>query len=273
MVYGLYSKGFRPGGTNRGRGEPLFPREFDTDWLSNYEFGTKTTLANGRVRLNATYFHMTWDDYQLELIDPSNLACDNPNAPAAPNCGQPWQKVVINAGDATSQGIELQLDAVLTENWTAGFNATWLDASVDEDIQAYILIPKGSDLPLSPDFQGALYAQYNWPVDWFGGRATGAYFRLQWSFTGSMLNQVEPLTTPDDGPSPQIKQPSYNIGDLRFGIDGNSWNLQLFVSNLTDERAVLFDNPYEMDRYFGRGRQTVNRPREYGIRFIKSFGG
>ena len=87
-----------------------------------------------------------------------------------------------------------------------------------------------------------------------------------------MLNQVEPYTVPDDGPAPQILQPSYNIGDLRFGIDARQWSMQLYVSNLTDERAVLFANPYEMDYFFGRSRITVNRPREFGIRWIQRFG-
>ena len=230
------------------------------------------TLADGNVRLNMTYFNMKWKDYQLELIDPSYRDCDEENARPEPTCGQPWQKVVFNAGDATSEGIELQLDAALSKNFTWGFNATWLDATLDEDVEALITIPKGSSLPLSPDFQGAVYAQYDWPVSWFAGNATGAYARIQWSYTGDMLNQVEPLTTPDDGPSPQLTQPSYNIGDIRFGINGNDWNLQLFVNNVTDERAILFDNPFELDRFWGRGRQTVNRPREYGVRYIKSFG-
>jgi len=86
-----------------------------------------------------------------------------------------------------------------------------------------------------------------------------------------MYNQVEPLTL-DDGPSPQIKQPSYNIGDLRFGLDTSNWSLQLYVNNLTDERAVIFANPYEFDYFFDRSRVTVNRPRTFGVRWIQRFG-
>ena len=74
-------------------------------------------------------------------------------------------------------------------------------------------------------------------------------------------------------PSPHIKQPSYNIGDLRFGFDHDKWSLQLYVSNITDERAVLFANPYEFDYYYDRSRVTVNRPRQFGIRWIQRFGG
>ncbi len=268
MVYGLYSEGFRPGGTNRGRGEPFFPTEFKTDKLENIEFGFKSTLANGNVRLNATYFNMKWKDYQLELIDPSFTSCGAENAKPEPTCSQPWQKVVFNAGDAHSRGFEIQMDAAVNKNFTLGFNATWLNAELDDDVDALIFIPKGSRLPLSPDFKAAVYGQYDWPVNW--GSANGAYIRLQWTFTGDSLNQVEPLTI-DDGPSPQLVQPAYNIGDIKFGVTGDDWSVQLFVNNLTDERAILFDNPFEMDRFFGRGRQTINRPREYGIRFIKQF--
>lgn len=269
MLYALYSEGFRPGGTNRNRGNPFFPATYDADKLENFEIGTKNTLAGGRVRLNATYFDMSWTDYQLEVVDPSSRTCGNDNAPPEPQCGQPWQKVVANVGNASSSGFELQVDWVASKNLTVGVNGTWLDAVLDEDVDVSVLVPKGSRLPLSPEFKGSMYAQYDWDVDWFG--ANSSWFRLQWSYTGDMLNQVEPLTL-DDGPSPQINQPSYNIGDLRWGIDHDKWSFQAYVNNITDERAVLFANPYELDYFFGRSRVTVNRPREMGIRWIQRFG-
>ena len=270
MLYALYSEGFRPGGTNRARGEPWLPVQYDADKLKNFEIGTKNTLAGGKIRLNATYFHMKWEDYQLEVVDPSNTDCDDDNSPPAPYCSQPWQKVIANSGNATSKGVELQFDWAVSQNFTLGANATWLDAKLDEDVVVTILVPAGSRLPLSPEFKGAMYAQYDWPVDWFGG--SNAWLRLQWSYTGDMLNQVEPLTL-DDGPSPQLLQPSYNIGDLRFGLDHDKWSLQLYINNITDERAVLFANPYEFDYFFDRSRVTVNRPRQFGIRWIQRFGG
>ena len=76
MIYGLYSEGFRPGGTNRNRGNP-YPVQFESDFLDNYEVGLRSMWGDGRLMLNATYFSMQWDDYQLEVVDPSNLACGN----------------------------------------------------------------------------------------------------------------------------------------------------------------------------------------------------
>ncbi len=272
MVYGLYSEGFRPGGSNRGRGIPYFPRLFDSDTLENIEFGAKSNLANGKVRMNATYFDMSWKDYQLELVDPSYTPCGDDDALPEPNCGQPWQKVVANVGDASSRGFELQVDTVPTERLTIGVNATWLDAKIDnvDEIISDIVI-NGSRLPLSPEFKGSLYATYEWPVDFLS--AGSAFIRFQTSYVGDMLNQVESAEyVPFEVPAPQLVQPSYTISDLKFGLNGDDWSVQLFVNNMTDERAVLFDNSNEFDRFWGRGRQTVNRPREYGVRYIKSFG-
>jgi iron complex outermembrane receptor protein len=269
MIYALYSEGFRPGGENRARGQPFFPVQYDADKLENFELGSKNTFADGRVRLNFTYFNMKWKDYQLEVVDPSWQTCGAENAPPEPNCGQPWQKVIANTGNAKSKGIEVQFDWAVSQNFTLGANGSWLDAKLTDDVDIGILVPAGSRLPLSPEFKGSLYAQYDWDVDFAG--ANSAWLRLQWSYTGDMLNQVEPLTL-DDGPVPQIKQPSYNIGDLRFGVDSDKWSMQIYVNNLTDERAILFANPYEFDYFFGRSRMTVNRPREFGIRWIQRFG-
>ncbi len=269
MVYALYSEGFRPGGTNRGRGMPYFPQQYDSDKLKNFEIGTKNTFVGGRLRLNATYFDMKWNDYQLEVVDPSNRPCGSENAPPPPNCGQPWQKVVANVGNASSTGIEVQTDFLATEHFTIGGNATWLDAKLDEDVEIGVLVPAGSRLPLSPEFKASAYLQFDWPVTWMN--ANNAWARLQWSYTGDMYNQVEPLTV-EDGPAPQILQPSYNVGDLRFGLDAEKWSVQLYINNLTDERAVIFANPYEFDYFFGRSRVTINRPREFGIRWVQRFG-
>ncbi|NND44509.1 MAG: TonB-dependent receptor [Xanthomonadales bacterium] len=276
LLYGLYSEGFRPGGTNRSRGEPFFPRQYAADLLENRELGIKATLADGRVQLNATYFDMSWENFQLEVIDPSQRPCGAAGAPEPPFCDQPWQKVLGNVGDASSSGIEIQVNAAATQNLTIGANATWMDSELDDGFNFLVPVPAGSRLPLSPEFKASFFAQYDTPVNWFDGRANNAYVRFQFSHTGDMLNQVEPFEccdfdNPNYGPAPQVLQPSYNISDLRFGVDGDDWSVALFVNNLTDERAVLFDNAFEFDHFFGKGRQTINRPREYGIRFTKRF--
>jgi outer membrane receptor protein involved in Fe transport len=201
-------------------------------------------------------------------VDPSNTPCELSSL-EPPFCSQPWQKVVANVGNAGSKGFELQLDAAVNQNMTVGFGASFLDAALSQDVQLEpgFVLPSGSRLPLSPEFKAYASVAYEKPVDWMDGKANSAYFRVQYSHTGDMFNQVEPTGPPHE----QILQPSYDLMDLSVGVRGDDWALAFFVDNLTDKRAVLFDNPYEFDHFFGLGRQTVNRPREIGIRFSKSF--
>ena len=66
-------------------------------------------------------------------------------------------------------------------------------------------------------------------------------------------------------------QPSYGILDLKAGLTTESWNLELFINNVFDKRAVLYDDDLSFDGYFGRKRVLVNRPMEYGIRFSHNW--
>ena len=232
--------------------------------MKNFEVGTKNTFADGRIRLNATYFDMQWKDYQLEVVDPSNVPCA---IDPTPPCGQPWQKGVLNAGNAHSDGFEISIDALPSENFKLQLNATVLESELDDEVPGVDAVGKGSKLPFAPEFKASMLAQYNWPMAIAGSNE--GFFQFQFSHVGDSLNQVQAF---EGGPTPQIKQSAYNIGDLKFGINGDDWSVQLFVNNVTDERAVLFANPYEFDYFFGHGRETINRPREFGIRYSKSFG-
>ena len=83
------------------------------------------------------------------MVDPSNLTCGNLNAPPAPACGQPWQKVVANVGNASSRGLEVQMDIAASENLSLNVNAMFLDAVLDEDIPD-IGVLAGARLPCLP---------------------------------------------------------------------------------------------------------------------------
>jgi len=54
----------------------------------------------------------------------------------------------------------------------------------------------------------------------------------------------------------------------RSGVEGSDgeWEISSFVDNLTDERAAL--DKFEVPP----GAITVNRSREFGIRFMKRWG-
>jgi outer membrane receptor protein involved in Fe transport len=262
-VYALYSEGFRPGGANRNRGAPKLPAEYRPDFLTNIEFGARTTWADGRFQANLTYFMQDWEDYQLEVVDPSNVPC---SIDPTPPCGQPWQKGIFNAGDATSDGIELHLEAAPSDGLSIRANATWLDAKVKSEDPLIPDIRAGARLPFAPEFKGSLYAQYNWPTSFLGSQES--FFQFQFTHVGSSLNQVQEAT---GGNAPQIRMEAYQTTGVKFGVVGDSWEANLFINNAGDERGQLYHDVTDFEPFWGRQRTSVIRPREIGIRFFKSW--
>tara|TARA_B100000959_G_scaffold2056_1_gene2275 strand:+ start:34 stop:1410 length:1377 start_codon:yes stop_codon:yes gene_type:complete len=261
MVYALYSEGYRPGGVNRGRSSaPIYPDKYEADFLMNTEIGFKSTLANGNVRLNATYFTMDWENYQIELVDPSNLPCGSAGAYPAPACGQPWQKVVANLGDATSEGLQLEILAAISDTAELGWNSQWGDSKTNTAL-ADGSAPAGSRLPQVPEFKSNLWIEKTMNISALG--ATEGFMRASLSYTGDTVSAVQP--------DYQYMQASYTIADVKVGILGDDWELDFFVNNLTDERAEIAVNDWYFDFFFGNARQYTNRPREIGIRYTKRW--
>jgi len=286
MVYALYSEGVRQGGVNRSRGEPFFPQQYDSDLMKNYELGYKSSFAEGRGRLNLTLYSMRWEDYQLQQRDPSFVTCidpetgeEDPNLSIPQVCGQPWQTVIANLGDATIDGFNVSLDYSPNENWVLGFNYENMKAETDSEHNLNddpdLEIEKGWRLPLVPDYKASGWVEHHRPVNWLG--AHDFFIRLQWSFTGDSLSRLEPFGL--DTPNPQFVNPSYNIGDLRCGLVGDDWQVDLFLNNLTDERAIYTYGGAPGTWAAGQlaeGRLNhqsafVARPREFGVRFTKSW--
>jgi iron complex outermembrane receptor protein len=284
MGYALWTVGYRPGGTNRARGEPAWPVAYDPDEMTNWEAGIKTNFADGAARFNATVFYMEWDKYQYELTDPSQVPCpgNDPNESIAGVCGQPWQTVIANAGEASITGLEFELDWAVSANLLLGINGSFLDAqtetSIDLTQDGSPNIFKGDRLPVSPEVSGAAWAEYNFPIDRIGGNG---FARLQWSYTSETFNTVEQDSPSSNAANPQIETAAFDIGDFSAGVRGDTWEVNVFVSNLTDERAEfntgtgIFEDAQAniQDGRAGTSRVYTNRPREVGFRVIKRWGG
>ncbi|EED34620.1 hypothetical protein NOR51B_558 [Luminiphilus syltensis NOR5-1B] len=280
MIYGLRSVGFRPGGVNRFRGVPAFGETYDPDEMINWEVGYKGTIG-GNLNVQAAAFLMDWEGYQFSAVDPAVGPC--PDGGSIPGvCGQPYQFNVSNAGDASITGITLHFDWGVTDNLTLGLNGTWIEAetdtAVDFEDDGEVDIPKGAKLPNAADVSGSAWATYRFPVNRL--KAEG-FVHLQWSYSDERLSQIAESPIEDITNSfPQFTMPAYDIGDLSVGLEGSSWEASIFVNNITDERANLgHRNLGGWSQYNAEdGRDHVapyytNRPREFGVRVVKRWGG
>ncbi len=273
MLYGIYSEGYRVGGTNRGRGlelgGPTLPVDYESDILENKEIGFKSQFADGSVQLNIVAYQMNWDNMQNEVTDPSNsLGTYDEDLQNIP-----FQIVVGNVGDATVEGWDVDLKALIGENLEIGFNMTRItqayvkaQAFYDEPRVPGGLIPSGLDpkssLPLFADKSWSMYADVR-GFELFG--ASGL-LRLQHNNVGESFNQLS-----GGFPSYKLAQGGYHVTDAIFSLETDSWSARIYVNNIADSRGITYQDSADFDQIWGRGSASVIRPRNFGVSFRKYF--
>jgi outer membrane receptor protein involved in Fe transport len=270
LLYVTSSEGYRPPGFNRGaakeaaytpgtecaeitkdvhatNGFPGYclPYKFDSDTLENLELGWKMTLLDGKMRLNGSLYQIDWEDIQVSQFDSQNISIFT---------------IVDNGGDAEITGLELDMVWAATDNLTVfgamSYNDTEL-VRVDPGF-SFVVQDAGRQLPLTPEFQGNLRARYYWEMS--GGKE--GFFQLGGKYSGEALNSIVDTAT-----EPNTMQDSYVIMDASVGLTTDTgWGVELYVSNLTDERAQLHINRQDFLE-----RTTTNRPRTIGARFKYDF--
>jgi iron complex outermembrane receptor protein len=246
MVYFTWSEGYRPGGVNRA----LEGQGYDEDFVTNWELGWKTTWLDNRMRFNGATYYMDWEDFQYSSLDLGS--------------GQPLT-VINNAGQADIYGLEFDLDYAITNAFTFSFSGSFIDAESTEAIKTEDgIIPKG-EMPYTPEVQLSSILRYGTELGEYGVYAQGA-----WSYSDGVITDLDPVFA--------LETDSYNIVNLAFGIARNSWHLDLFIDNATDERAEL-DNTNSYPKYepsFNGAIKSAsfyntNRPRSIGLRFGQKF--
>jgi iron complex outermembrane recepter protein len=118
-------------------------------------------------------------------------------------------------------------------------------------------VTKGTQLPIAPEQKGSISVQYTFQRQWLEAEP---FVLLEWSYVGDSVNSL-------DGTESIVftqgatKQPAYDIGNLRMGLDAPRWSTALYVNNITDEVAEEFFN----NRWGTRQRVSINKPRTIGL--------
>ena len=252
MFYATVSKGFRPGGINR---QPLAP-PYAPDFLVNYEAGWKTTFMGSRLRWNGAIYYQDWQDIQDSVLGLNSLT------------------VIQNGRDARIKGIEtdinytagglsLSLAAAYTDAKTRGNicnaaivvdpspDCSGLDSRGNPD---FIVTPSGSRLPITPKFKGSATARYAWPV--WAGRA---HVQGVVSHQSSAKSDIDPVQAELLG---RIK--ASTLVDLFAGYSWRNYNVELFGSNIFDERNEL--SRFVVCSICTQVKIVPGRPRTIGLR-------
>jgi iron complex outermembrane recepter protein len=267
MVYATWSRGFRPGGINRVGTVP----PYSSDFLTNYEIGWKTTWAGNRLRFNGALFSQEWEDFQFSFLGPNGLTIIQ-NANQARINGLELDATWAAGGGLVISGGVAFLDSELTEDY-CGFTdpdtskpitscpAGVQDPRFDDPFEGP-QAPKGTELPVAPNFKGNMTARYEFPVGSFDAHVQGALV-----YAGKRWADVRVVERGIVG-----ELDSYSIFDFTAGVDNGTYSLELFVGNAFDKRGEVTRFAQCAEQMCGFQTYIVTTPpRTMGLRFGQKF--
>lgn len=227
LVYVTASDGYRPGGANRNA--TFAPYQSDT--LSNYELGWKTTWFDNKLRWNGDIFYDPWQDFQFTFL------------------GQNGLPDIVNAGQAVSQGIESDLSWKVAQHVTLSGSASLIDAHLTApycgtvDAQGNPVTscpastaeaPSGTQLPVTPYFKGNMTGRYDFEL---GGDSDG-FFQTALMYTGGSWADIRQRLYSAQTPVHYIdprellgRMPSFVEVDFAAGLNWGNSSLQLYIKN------------------------------------------
>ena len=247
MYYGTISEGFRPGLLNRPGGSQnpsgnfTVPYALDTDDVTNFELGSKSTYFDGSFQLNAALFFVDIERLQTTIFDPSitNLFFSD------------------NAANAEVLGLEG--DFIWLPEWSDRLTVTgafsFLDTEITEVLTPTNDVRKGDELAFAPEFQGTLRARYEWP---FGSNGKTAHIMPSISWSSEAFSDIITIN--------RAEMDSWVMGGISAGLSADTWDAEIYISNVTDERAEIARN-----FVFDRNAVTYATPRTLGIRASFNF--
>ncbi|MCC5869737.1 MAG: TonB-dependent receptor [Gammaproteobacteria bacterium] len=145
LLYANVSRGFKSGVINIG----ALNDALDPEFVWNYEVGLTTRLFDNRLSAAFSAFHYDYKDLQVSQVDEFSTP------------------ITENAARARNRGIELELNALVSDELTIDFYATWLRAEfrefetaqtnrIDEGLQDLL----DNRLPNAPDLTFTVGANY-----------------------------------------------------------------------------------------------------------------
>jgi outer membrane receptor protein involved in Fe transport len=253
MLYGSFSQGHKTGGFSDRIDAPGADFEFDAENTDAFELGAKSTLLDGSLALNVALFTMDIKGLQLATQLPATIPTFS----------------VSNAADSTSQGLEFDAAWAVSDIWTLGANAAFLDASYDSFPGSENCPPgvtpgpsgtcdlAGFPLIFAPDSKYTVFADFLVP-DAIGG----------WGFAGRVDYTHSDEQYTDISYRTDVITPSYSItnASLRLISPNDRVTVFLIGRNLSDEAYSAWSIPSGPNIL-----TSMNPPREIILKLAARF--
>ncbi len=254
LVYATAAKGFRPGG---GTGPVptqgatsceaqlqveydshgafvAGPVQFKSDTIWSYELGEKWRSSDNRFTVNAAAYFENWNGVQQT----NSLS----------SCGYVY---TANAGDAHVYGGEFEVNAVVVHDLQALANISYSHSTLVTSSLVDASSSAGSPIQQVPKVTGTLALTYRHQL----ADELAVTARAESTYTGSRTDATYYVNT----------LPSYDLTNIRAGVDMGRWSAVLFVNNVADKRVLLNNVTQDATNVADWNRIAVSQPRTAGI--------
>ncbi len=236
MTFVTISQGYRAGGFNKALSAGDASIFYDKESLTSYEIGIKSLLLDNKLLFNANMYYMDITDMQVTEV-PS-----------------PRTEIVTNAGEAHSQGLEIETKYQVNDSLeifaNAGYNITKFDKYTDNTFDMMgnttgTADYKGNINPFAPKYNYSVGTQYR--------DASGYYARVDMNGYGKMYFDK----------ANEYERKAYTLVNTKIGYERNNFDIYFYAKN-------LFDKKYDSKGY-NKFYTIYSDPREIGIQLAYRF--
>jgi iron complex outermembrane receptor protein len=263
LLYATVGKGYRNGGVNtitttsapacvafQQANNLVVKPTYDPDSLWSYEVGAKGSFLGGRIRANASAYHIDWSNIQTSAqLGPCSFAA------------------IFNLGSAKVDGFDLAIRARPTDQLNLGVSLGYSNGTYTQSSSG--VVTKGEQIggpgfagnPAAPPWVLAVDGQYDiplhgestlyvWAQDVYRSRNRGPF---------SALNPVNFISY---NPG-VVGDPATNVFNARIGLVTGKFNFSLFANNLFNiqPQLSLADSQAGDPRFYA----YTLRPRTIGL--------
>mgnify|MGYP003576229665 CR=1 FL=1 len=234
MIYINVAKGFRSGGFNQtsaGGGVIPVPPTYKPDAIWTYELGTKHSLLDNRLTLDASVYRSEWSNVQSNNFAPGNIIT-----------------IVNNSGHVSGWGVDLSATARPTNDLTLSATYGWNNLKYDEATP---------DKIVGGPVDAAVRESWSASADWRPALSDGVdgIFRIDYQHAGKAQFTLRNLATPLIVPRPER-----DLVNVRVGAAFGPVEVTLFANNLFNEDAPIVVGPFALIL-----ENVEQRPRVIGI--------
>ncbi|MGI9285288.1 MAG: TonB-dependent receptor [Pseudomonadales bacterium] len=240
LMYAGVNRGVKAGSFNMplNASVPNAVVPYNEEVLLSYEAGLKWTVLDGTTRINAAIFHYDYEDYQAFLFTGVG-------------------GLVINR-DATTDGIELEVQSSPIDGLDLLFNVAYFDAEVENvPLSATSSITLNVNPTYAPEFQAAALARYEWQI----GSSSALAVQSDVSYSDEFFYNLRNFDAD--------KFDSYVKWNASVSWISEQHEISVAVRNITDERIGV--QGFDTATICGCNEVSYQPARSFAVSYRYSF--